>query len=436
MIAIQQGNQRGAGDTEKTPWDSLFASDAAQLGPDVAGLIEADRSLEENTINLIASAAYAPLGLRQIEGTHLVNHAPMGLPRKRSVAGCEFLDEIEELAVSRAIKVFGSEYANVQALSSTIANVAVLNVALPRENACLLAFDELAGGHVSHGSSRHITGAGRRVVTFSVDADGLPDYEEARKVALRERPQAIVVGASTYPREIDFQKLRSIASDVGALLITDIAHTAGLIVAGLHANPVPYSDFATTSTQKTLCGPRNGAFIFCCQQYSDAIDAAIYPGLQGPAGANLIAARAVQLDMIQGTPFKTLMKEVVANAQALAESLQEHGISLYAGGTDSHMVVCYADDGWTSPALTHAFGTHRVSINAIRAPGSDRKPRQAFRIGTVAMTIRGFDAAAFRLLGRSIAQIVQEGPERGLIPHTHVTLSEMAMLHPVPSFVD
>jgi glycine hydroxymethyltransferase len=413
-------------------WQNFFGADAHQLGADVVALIDQDRKREALSLNMIASASYAPLGLRQIEGTHLVNRAPMGLPGRRSVANCEELDAIETLAIDRAKAIFGAEYVNVQALSSTIANVAVLRAILPAEDARLLTLDELAGGHVSHGAMRHITGANREVISFGVTRTGAVDLDQARDLARKTRPHVLLAGPSSYPREIDFAGLKTIADEVDALLFTDIAHVAGLIAAGLHANPVPFSDVSTSSTQKTLCGPRNGAFVFA----KERIDAAVYPGLQGPAASNMIAARAVQMEMITRPAFAQLMRDVVANAKAFGAGLEEGGIELYTGGTDSHMIMAYTGESWTQPELVAGLGAYGVIGNAMRAPGQAGEPRTAFRFGSVALTIRGFDTAEARKLGREVAEILRAGPAAPVDPARLRKLKDLANAHPIPSFVD
>ena len=417
-------------------WHSFFGADAHQVGADVVSLIDQDRKREALSLNMIASASYAPLGLRQIEGTHLVNRAPMGLPGRRSVANCEELDAIENLAINRAKAIFGAEYVNVQALSSTIANVAVLRAILPAEGARLLTFDELAGGHVSHGAMRHITGANREVVSFGVTRTGAVDLDQARDLARKTRPHVLLAGPSSYPREIDFAGLKTIADEVGALFFTDIAHVAGLIAAGLHANPVPFSDVSTSSTQKTLCGPRNGAFVFAKERFGAVIDAAVYPGLQGPAASNMIAARAVQMDIITRPAFAQLMRDVVANAKAFAAGLEEGGIALYTGGTDSHMIMAYTGENWTQPELVAGLGAYGVIGNAMRAPGLSGEPCTAFRFGSVALTIRGFDPAEARKLGHEVAEILRAGPGTAVDAARLRRLRDLANAHPIPSFVD
>ncbi|CAN7653920.1 hypothetical protein LJR009_005934 [Bosea sp. LjRoot9] len=417
-------------------WHGFFNADARQLGADVVALIDRDREQEMQSLNMIASASYAPLGLRQIEGSHLVNRAPMGLPGRRSVANCEQLDAIENLAIDRAKAIFGAEYVNAQALSSTIANVAVLRAILPADGARLLTFDELAGGHVSHGALRHITGANREVVSFGVTGTGAVDLDQARELARKTRPHVLLAGPSSYPREIDFAALRSIADEVGALLFSDIAHVAGLIAAGLHANPVPFSDVSTTSTQKTLCGPRNGAFVFARERFGAAIDAAIYPGLQGPAASNMIAARAVQMEMIARPAFAQLMGDIVANAKAFAEGLQDGGIELYTGGTDSHMIMAYTGENWTQAQLVAGLAAHGILGNAMRAPGQGGEPRTAFRFGSVALTIRGLRPNEAMRLGHEVAGILRAGPAASVDPARLRRLQELAAAHPIPSFVD
>jgi glycine hydroxymethyltransferase len=422
--------------SHQNQFEDLFAADAQQLGADIVDLIEQDRALESRSLNLVASVSYCPLGLRQIEGTHLVNRAPMGLPGRRSIGNCEHLDSLENLAIERARSVFGSEYVNVQALSSTIANVAVLKALLPENGARLLTFDESAGGHVSHGAERHITRQNREVTSFGVTATGAVDFDQARDLARDKRPHLILAGPSSYPREIDFKALRAIADEVEALLFTDIAHVAGLIAAGLHANPVPFSDASTTSTQKTLCGPRNGAFVFAKQRFGDAIDAAIYPGLQGPAASNLIAARAVQLEIVTTPAFSALMREIVANAKALASGLQRGGLDLYTGGTDSHMVMAYCGEGWSQRELVTVLGSYGVLGNAMRAPGRSGAPLTAFRFGAIGLTIRGMKAKDVSEVGQQIAAIVLAGPRSAFDQACADRLRQIAAAHPIPSFVD
>lgn len=424
--------------TETTPWGGTFGASLSDIGGEVAELIRADRAREERSINMIASASYCPLALRQAEGTHLVNKNASGLPGRRSMANCEEVDGIENLAIERAKALFGAEAVNVQALSSTLANVAIMRAVL-KPGDRLLAFGELAGGHVSHGADRHITSAGLVVRTFGVDGNDMLDLDAARRAALEFRPRMIVAGATSYPRAVDFRGLRAIADEVGALLFSDIAHVAGLVAAGLHDNPVPFSDVASSSTQKTLCGPRNGAFTFSRTEHAEAINAAIYPGLQGPVPIHIVAARAIQLELVARPTFRTLMEAVLANAQALAEGLKENGIPLYTGGTDTHMVIAdlRTQEGWTPAELVTALGRYGVTGNGIRVPARAGDPNDAaYRFGSVAMTIRGVDVSTFRELGKLFGRVLAAGPKAATDRAVAARLTEIAEAHPVPSYVD
>jgi len=418
------------------PGASFFSASLSALRDPVAAHIRADADREQRSINLIASASYSPLALRQAEGSHLVNKNASGWVGRRSVANCEDVDAIERIAIERAQAIFGGEAVNVQALSATLANVAVLRAVL-KPGDRLLAFGETAGGHISHGTPGHLSSIGLEVTAFGVGARDVIDLDDVRKAAKASRPRMIVAGATSYPRQIDFAGLRQIADEVGALLFADIAHVAGLIAAGLHPNPVPFSDVATTSTQKTLCGPRNGAFVFSRGEYARAIDQAIYPGMQGPAPVHIIAARAVQLELVRRPEFKALMAQVLANAQSLCEGLQEADIALYTGGTDTHLVVADArSTAWTPKDLIATFGAYGVVANAVGLPPRSGDGRGVgFRIGTVAMSIRGFSQSDFRELGAAIGRILGRGPNAPLDEPMRQRLLAMALAHPVPSFV-
>ena len=423
--------------TLSNPWKEVFSAPLSELGGDVAALIRSDREREQESLNMIASGSYSPFAMRQAEGSHLVNKNASGLPGRRSMANCQEADQIEQLAIDRAKKVFGAEAVNVQALSSTLANVAVFR-AIMKAGDRLLSFDELAGGHVSHGTSRHITSTGIEVRSFGVGADGRLDLADARRIALEYRPNVIVAGATSYPRAIPFGELRKIADEVGALLFSDIAHVAGLVAVRLHENPVPFSDVATTSTQKTLCGPRSGAFTFSRTEFAEAINQAIYPGLQGPAPMQLIAARAVQLELVTRPYFRDLMEAVLSNAQAMCEGLKEAGCSLYTGGTDTHMVLATTQDAaWDPAALVDVFGAYGVTGNGMRVPNQAADGADvAYRFGSTAMTIRGMDQGAFRTVGELFGRIIARGPKDGTDEAIKARIRSFALAFPVPSYVD
>lgn len=417
------------------PDTSIFSAPLSSLDDPVVAHIRADAEREQRSINLIASASYSPRALREAEGSHLVNKNASGWAGRRSVANCEDVDAIERLAIERAQAIFGGEAVNVQALSATLANVAVLRAVL-KPGDRLLAFGEAAGGHISHGTTGHLSSSGLEVATFGVGGGDVIDLDEIRKTARTTRPRMIVAGATSYPRQIDFAGLRQIADEVGALLFADIAHVAGLIAVGLHPNPVPFADVATTSTQKTLCGPRNGAFVFSRAEFARAIDQAIYPGMQGPAPMHIIAARAIQLAFVRRPAFKNLMLQVLANARSLCEGLQEAGATLYTGGTDTHLIVVDArSTTWTSKDLIARFGTYGIVANAVSLPPRDGESRGlGFRIGTVAMSIRGFSEADFFQLGVLIGRIFSLGPGAPMDDAMRQLLSGLALAHPVPSF--
>ena len=426
-----------ASDAAANPWRDVFAAPLTDVGGDIAALIRDDREREQESLNMIASGSYSPFAMRQAEGSHLVNKNASGLPGRRSMANCQEADRIEQLAIDRARSVFGAQAANVQALSSTLANVAVFR-AVMKAGDRLLSFDELAGGHVSHGTSRHITSTGIEVRSFGVGADGRLDLAKARRIALDYRPSVIVAGATSYPRAIEFGTLRRIADEVGALLFSDIAHVAGLVAVGLHENPVPFSDVATTSTQKTLCGPRSGAFTFSRVEFAEAINQAIYPGLQGPAPMQLIAARAVQLELVTRPYFRELMEAVLGNARAMCEGLQNAGCSLYTGGTDTHMVLATTQDAdWDPAGLVEAFGCYGVTGNGMRVPNQAGDGADvAYRFGATAMTIRGMDETAFRTIGELFGRIMARGPKAGVDEDIRARVRSFALAFPVPSYVD
>jgi glycine hydroxymethyltransferase len=302
-------------------------------------LIGQEERRQNETVNLIASESYCPRATLEAEASILVSKNATGYPGRRAVAGCEIMDDIERLAQQRALALFGGEHANVQALSSTIANIAVLR-GLLKQGACILALDEVAGGHHSHGAEYHLSGQDYRLTRFGLDETaGTIDLDELRRTASRLRPAMIIAGSTACPRAIDFAGLAAVARDVGALLVADIAHVAGLVAAGLHDNPTACADVVTTSTHKTLCGPRTGGLILSRAAYAEKIDRALFPGLQGAPGAHIIAARAALFAWASRPEFRALMQAVLDNARVLADGLREAGCRLYLGGTDTHMIV-------------------------------------------------------------------------------------------------
>jgi len=412
-------------------WSGLFTDELDGVDETMARLLRAEESRQRTTVNLIASESYCPRAAIEAEASLLVNKNASGYPGRRDVGGCEVFDEIERLAIDRARALFGAEHANVQAMASTVANVAVLR-ALLRPGDRILALDGRAGGHHSHGGSRHLSGQDYEVTTFGIDEmAGTIDLAEVGRLAREMRPRVVVAGSTACPRAIDFRGLHAIAAEVGAILFADIAHVAGLVVTGLHDNPAPYADVVTTSTHKTLCGPRTGGVVLSSRRLAEAIDAAIYPGIQGAPGAHIIAGRAVLFDLVATAAFRKLMQAVVANALVLARTLAAHGLSLYLGGTDTHMVVVdLGPSAWTAAGVTAALERHGILANGVRLPSRDA--RLGVRLGTVAMTIRGMDEAGIRRVGDAVALVLIRGADQPALPEIRREMAAVAADHPLP----
>ncbi|MCC7194118.1 MAG: serine hydroxymethyltransferase [Gemmatimonadaceae bacterium] len=414
-------------------WTSLFTAPLAGADPAIADLIEQQRRDNAAAVNLVASESYCPRATLEAEACVLINKNASGYPPRVSFAGGEIMDAIERLAIERAKTLFGAEHANVQSLSSTIANVAVLR-GLLRPGERILAFDRAAGGHSSHGGRSHVSGQDYVVESFGVDAQtGMVDYDAAHAHARSFRPRMIVAGSSAYPRRIDFDRLHAIAQDVGALLFADIAHVAGLIIAGLHPNPTPCADVVTTSTHKTFCGPRTGGLILCQSRHAQAIDAALAPGLQAAPGGHIIAARAVLFERVTRPPFRLLMQNVVDGAAALARGIERGGVPLFAGGTDTHMVVAdLRRSEWAEAEVNAHLARHGILGNTTTLPGrpGDRS-RLGLRLGSTPMSIRGLPAAGFEALGAAVAALLRGRP--GTVDAGIERASQaLAREHPIP----
>lgn len=414
-------------------WSETFRMRLSEADPVLADLVLREGRRQQDAVNLIASESYCPRATIDAEASILTVKNATGYADSRAIAGCEVFDEIERLACARACALFCAERANLQPLASTLANIAVLR-GLLRPGERLLALDETAGGHHSHGSAAHLSGQEYRVETFGVDeARGRIDLDRVADQARRFRPRAIIAGSTHFPRAIDFHGLAEIARSVDAYLISDIAHVAGLVVAGLHANPVPISDVVTTSTHKTLCGPRTGGVILSRAEHEKAVGRALFPGLQGAPGAHIIAARAVLFELVARPAFKETMTRAVANARAFAERLLENGVPLYLGGTDTHMVVIdLGPDGRSGKSVERHLAEHGLLANAVDLP-DDRTSsgRSGMRLGSVAMTLRGVDEAGFRLLADAVAQLVKHASA----PHDRRlagAMVELARAHPIP----
>lgn len=357
----------------------------------IAEAIENEVNRQRNKIELIASENFVSNAVIEAMGTPLTNKYAEGYPGKRYYGGCEFVDVVESLAIERAKELFGAEHANVQPHSGAQANMAVFfSVLSPGDT--VLSMSLAHGGHLSHGSPVNISGKYFNIVPYGVrEEDSTIDYDEVRKIALECKPKLIVAGASAYPRVIDFEKFSDIAKEVGAYLMVDIAHIAGLVAAGLHPSPVPYADFVTTTTHKTLRGPRGG-LILCKAEHAKIIDKAVFPGIQGGPLMHIIAAKAVCLKEALSDDFKTYQKQIVSNAKALSNALVKNGFNLVSGGTDNHlMLLDLRNMPITGKEAEHMLDEVGITANKNAIPFDPEKPfvTSGVRIGTPAVTSRG-----------------------------------------------
>ncbi|MDD4320629.1 MAG: serine hydroxymethyltransferase [Acidaminococcaceae bacterium] len=364
----------------------------ALVDPAVDAAIKEELGRQRNKIELIASENFVSPAVMQAMGTVLTNKYAEGYPGHRYYGGCEYVDKVETLAIERAKKLFGAEHANVQPHSGANANTAVY-FAFLKPGDVIMGMNLSQGGHLSHGSPVNISGSYFKVVPYGVDAETETiDYEELEKLAMGHNPKIIVAGASAYPRLIDFKRMADIAHKVGALLMVDMAHIAGLVAAGLHPSPIPYADIVTTTTHKTLRGPRGG-LILCKEQYAKAIDKAVFPGTQGGPLMHVIAAKAVALGEALQPDFKVYQQGIIDNCQAFAKGLLNAGFRLVSGGTDNHLVlVDVRGQGLTGKVAEHLLDEIGITCNKNTIPFDPASPfvTSGIRLGTAAVTTRGF----------------------------------------------
>lgn len=352
--------------------------------------MEGELSRQRNNIELIASENFVSKAVMAAMGTHLTNKYAEGYPGKRYYGGCEKVDIVENLAIERAKKLFGAEHVNVQPHSGSQANIAVY-FAMLEPGDTILGMNLNHGGHLTHGSPVNISGKYFNVIPYGVDETGYIDYDEFKKVATEAKPKMIVAGASAYARTIDFEKMSEIAKEVGAYFMVDIAHIAGLVATGLHPSPVPYADFVTTTTHKTLRGPRGG-LIMCKEKYAKAIDKAIFPGIQGGPLMHIIAAKAVCFKEALEPAYKEYAQQVIKNAQALSKGLIARGLNIVSGGTDNHlMLVDLRSINLTGKAAEKMLDEVGVTCNKNTIPYDPETPfvTSGIRLGTPAVTSRG-----------------------------------------------
>lgn len=359
--------------------------------PEVGAAMKKELARQRRNLELIASENIVSPAVMAAMGSVLTNKYAEGYPAKRYYGGCECVDEVENIAIERAKKLFGAEFANVQSHSGAQANFAVY-FALLQPGDTVMGMNLAHGGHLTHGSPVNMSGAYFHFVPYGVDpVTHIIDFDNVRKIAHECKPKMIVCGASAYPRIIDFAKFREIADEVGAYLMVDMAHIAGLVAAGVHPNPVPYADFVTTTTHKTLRGPRGG-LILCREEYAKAIDKAIFPGTQGGPLMHIIAAKAVCLGEALKPEFKEYGKKVVSNCKALADGLLKRGCKLVSGGTDNHVLLLnLIDSDITGKELEHRLDEVYITVNKNTVPNEPRSPfvTSGVRMGTAAVTTRG-----------------------------------------------
>ncbi len=405
-----------------------------QIDPQVADAIEAEVNRQRNKIELIASENFVSNAVIEAMGTPLTNKYAEGYPGKRYYGGCECVDIVENLARERACALFGADHANVQPHSGAQANLAVF-FAFLNPGDTVLSMNLAHGGHLSHGSPVNISGKYYNIVPYGVTEDtNTIDYDEIRRLAIENKPKLILAGASAYPRTIDFARFAEIAKEVGAYFMVDMAHIAGLVAAGLHPNPVPHADFVTTTTHKTLRGPRGG-MILCKEEYAKQIDKAVFPGIQGGPLMHVIAAKAVCLKEALSDEFKAYQTQIVKNASAMAEAFKANGIPLVSDGTDNHlMLLNLTDMGLTGKEAEHRLDEVGITANKNAIPFDTQSPfiTSGVRIGTPAVTSRGMKEDDMREIAELVALTLKNYEEKADEIRARVAaLCEKYPLYPV-----
>lgn len=399
--------------------ESITNLGLSDLDPEIAAVLDDELARQQNTLEMIASENFVPRAVLQAQGSVLTNKYAEGYPGKRYYGGCEVVNVAENLARDRAKALFGADHANVQPHSGAQANAAVMH-ALIRPGDTILGLELAHGGHLTHGMKINFSGRLYDVAAYGVDPETfLIDMDVVRQIALERKPKLIIAGWSAYPRQLDFAAFRSIADEVGALLMVDMAHFAGLVAAGLHPNPVPHADVVTTTVHKTLAGPRSG-MILCREEHAKKIDSAVFPGQQGGPLMHVIAAKAVAMKVAASEGFTERAEQTMRGAKIIAEKLstdamREHGVSVLTGGTDVHLVLVDLREsdmnGQEAEDLLHEVG---ITVNRNAVPFDPRPPMttSGLRIGTPALASRGFDDTAFEKVGDIIAAALTPGADK------------------------
>jgi glycine hydroxymethyltransferase len=405
----------------------------AQFDPEIAQAVQDETFRQEFSLELIASENFVSERVLEAQGSVLTNKYAEGYPGKRYYGGCEFVDKAEQLAIDRACSLFGAEHANVQPHSGSQANMAVY-FAMCQPGDTILGMNLAHGGHLTHGSPVNFSGKLFNIVPYGVRSDtGYIDYDEVASLAQEHRPKLIVVGASAYPRTLDFPAFRRIADDVGAPIMVDMAHIAGLVAAGEHPSPVPYAEFVTTTTHKTLRGPRGG-MILCREEYAKKLNSNIFPGIQGGPLMHVIAAKAVALKEAQSSEFKTYAAQVVKNAKALAQALVERGYKLVSGGTDNHlMLVDFSGTELTGKHAEESLERAGITVNKNAVPFDTRSPfvTSGIRIGTPATTTRGLKEEQMVMIAEWIDRALKNSENQTELERIRTEVQELCKQFPL-----
>jgi glycine hydroxymethyltransferase len=413
-------------------FQELRQAGLADIDPDIAALIERELERQRGQIELIASENFTWASVLEAVGSVPTNKYAEGYPGRRYYGGCEAVDEIEQTAIDRAMELFGAEHANVQPHAGAQTNMAVYFSCLePGDTILAMRLDH--GGHLTHGLKVNFSGKLYNVVGYGVDREtSLVDFDEVRALANEHRPKLIVCGGSAYPRRIEAERFREIADEVGSLLLCDMAHFAGLVAAGLHPNPTPHCDFVSSTTHKTLAGPRSG-FVLCKEEHAQKLDKAVFPGMQGGPLLHVIAAKAACFKIAGSEPFRAYQAQVRANADALADALMERGLDLLTNGTDTHLMqVDLRASEWTGRAAEERLHDVQITANRNTVPFDERPPMEAsgLRLGTPAVTMRGFDEEDMREVGAVIADTLSDGADMAALGARSQALCDKRPLYP------
>jgi len=405
----------------------------AGFDPELAAALDHERTRQEDHIELIASENYVSYAVLEAQGSQLTNKYAEGYPGKRYYGGCEYVDVAEQLAIDRAKQLFCADYANVQPHSGSQANAAAF-LALMKPGDTLLGMSLDHGGHLTHGAKVNFSGKIFNAVQYGLDpATGAIDYAQVERLAHEHKPKMIMVGASAYPRVIDFPRIAVVAKEVGAAMVTDMAHIAGLVAAKIHPSPVPHSEFVTTTTHKTLRGPRGG-LVLCRAQYAKDLDRTTFPGIQGGPLMHVIAAKAVCLKEALEPGFADYQRQIVANAQRLAANLSDAGFRLVSGGTDNHlMLVDVFSKGITGKAAEAALGKAGITVNKNAIPFDQNPPMVAsgIRIGTPAVTTRGMREADMDLIADYITRVLSSPEDDRVLKAVHEEVKQLCRKFPL-----